>query len=435
MESTVVPLAERLRPRDFEEFIGQDHIVGNKGILTPYIRKKKIPSMILWGPPGSGKTTLARMLAQYIQGDFVAISAVFCGISDLKKIFDKAKHRKLEEVETMLFVDEIHRFNKAQQDSFLHVVETGIITLIGASTENPGFEINNALLSRMRVYPLYPLDDKSLIAIVKRSELLYKKPLPLEQGALSYILEHADGDGRKLLNYIELIYNAIDTISIHNNEKKKYNVQDITAILGEKILLYDKGGDNHYNLTSALHKSLRGSDCDAALYYLARMLDGGDDPRYIARRLLRFSYEDVGLADREAPLQALYAWQSYERLGSPEGEIALAYLVVYLALAPKSNSIYDGFRKAMIDAKKHGSLTPPKHILNAPTYFAKKLGYGKEYKYDHDEEDAFSGQDYFPTSMGRRKYYIPVERGFERDMKRRLEYFNALRKRKKNYKE
>ena len=381
--------------------------------------KGKLVSMILWGGPGCGKTTLARILAEKSDMLFEPLSAIFSGVGDLRKIFDKAIRARQMGQRTCLFVDEIHRFNKAQQDSFLPYVEDGTITLIGATTENPSFELNAALLSRCRVFVLNRLDGEACEKLLKRAEKIEDCPLPLDEDARASLVNLCDGDGRYLLNMVEALYDE--------GVVKKLTPAELTKIVQRRLPVYDKGQDSHYNLISALHKSLRGSDCDAALYWLARMLSGGEDPHYILRRLFRFAYEDIGLSDPNAPIQAKVAWDYYERLGSPEGEIALAHLVIYLASAPKSNAAYKAFKDSMRSAKEHGSHAPPKHILNAPTGLMKELGYGEGYEYDHDSKDGFSGQNYFPEKMGRQKYYHPNERGFEREILKRLAYWDKLR--------
>ncbi|MGI3210693.1 replication-associated recombination protein A [Roseovarius tibetensis] len=413
------PLADRLRPRTLSEVIGQDQVLGHDAPLGGMLATGQLTSLIFWGPPGVGKTTIARLLAGETDLHFVQISAIFTGVSDLRKVFDEAKHRRANGRGTLLFVDEIHRFNKAQQDAFLPHMEDGTILLVGATTENPSFELNAALLSRAQVLVLTRLERADLENLAQRAEDALGRALPLDASARAALLEMADGDGRALLNLIEQIA-AWQTDAPLDRAA-------LTARLTRRAAQYDKSGDAHYNLISALHKSVRGSDPDAALYWLARMLTGGEDPRYLARRITRMAIEDIGLADAEAQTVCLHAWEIYERLGSPEGELALAQAVTYLALAPKSNAGYVAYKSAMRAAKKTGSEPPPKHILNAPTDLMKAQGYGADYAYDHDAEDGFSGQNYFPDTMTRPVFYKPVERGFERDLKKRLDYFARLR--------
>ncbi|MGR3661265.1 MAG: replication-associated recombination protein A [Paracoccaceae bacterium] len=413
------PLADRLRPRALGEVIGQEQVLGPEAPLGIMLNSGSLSSLVLWGPPGVGKTTIARLLADETDLHFVQISAIFTGIADLKKVFEGAKIRRQNGKGTLLFVDEIHRFNKAQQDGFLPHMEDGTILLVGATTENPSFELNAALLSRAQVLVLERLDTDNLELLARRAEAEIDKPLPLTAQARVALLEMADGDGRALLNLIEQI-NAWKTDG-------ELDIDALTTRLMRRAAKYDKSGDEHYNLISALHKSVRGSDPDAALYWLARMLTGGEDPRYLARRVTRMAVEDIGLADPQAQSICLQAWETYERLGSPEGELAIAQAVTYLALAPKSNAGYAAYKSAMAAAKKTGSEPPPKHILNAPTNLMKEQGYGAGYSYDHDAEDGFSGQNYFPDNMPRGDYYQPVERGYERDLKKRLDYFVKLR--------
>lgn len=377
--------------------------------------------MILWGPPGTGKTTVARLLAGTTDLHFEPLSAVFSGVADLRRVFDAAKERRIAGQGTLLFVDEIHRFNRAQQDGFLPYVEDGTVILVGATTENPSFELNGALLSRCQVFVLNRLDHAALDTLLKRAEAELGQTLPLTDDARRTVCAMADGDGRYLLNLVEEI-NAIDG-------SKPMDVAALTERIQKRAPLYDKSQEAHYNLISALHKSLRGSDVDAALYWFARMLDGGEDPRYIARRLTRFAVEDVGLADPDALPQSIAAWEAYERIGSPEGELAIAQCVIYLATAPKSNAAYKAFGAAAGSAKSTGSLSPPKHILNAPTSLMKDLGYGDGYQYDHASDEGFSGQNYFPDDMAREEFYKPVDRGFERDIVKRLAYWKNLRSR------
>jgi len=413
------PLADRLRPRSLSEVIGQEQVIGPDAPLGMMLAAGSLSSLILWGPPGVGKTTIARLLADETDLAFVQISAIFTGIADLKKVFESAKIRRQNGKGTLLFVDEIHRFNKAQQDGFLPHMEDGTIVLVGATTENPSFELNSALLSRSQVLVLNRLALADLERLAQRAEKELDRALPLTGEAREAMLEMADGDGRALLNLIEQV--------MAWKGDKKLDVEALSTRLMRRAAIYDKSGDEHYNLISALHKSVRGSDPDAALYWMARMLTGGEDPRYLARRITRMAVEDIGLADPQAHAVCLHAWETYERLGSPEGELALAQAVTYLALAPKSNAAYVAFKAAMAAAKKTGSEPPPKHILNAPTSMMKDQGYGDGYAYDHDAKDGFSGQNYFPDSMKHGVYYQPVERGFERELKKRLDYFAKLR--------
>ncbi len=413
------PLADRLRPQKLSEVIGQTQVLGPEAPLTVMLSSGALSSLVFWGPPGVGKTTIARLLAHETDLHFVQISAIFTGVPDLKKVFEAAKIRRQNGQGTLLFVDEIHRFNKAQQDGFLPHMEDGTILLVGATTENPSFELNAAVLSRAQVLVLERLDLRDLERLAQRAEQELDKALPLDGRAREALLEMADGDGRALLNLIEQVM-AWDVAD-------KLDPDALSRRLMRRAAQYDKSGDAHYNLISALHKSVRGSDPDAALYWFARMLEGGEDPRFLARRITRMAVEDIGLADPQAQAVCLQSWETYERLGSPEGELALAQAVIYVALAPKSNAAYVAYKGARKAAKETGSHLPPKHILNAPTSMMKDQGYGAGYAYDHDAEDGFSGQDYFPEAMGRQTLYQPVERGFERDLLKRVAYFAKLR--------
>lgn len=416
------PLADRLRPRMREEVIGQGHVLSDDHMLRGILDGAPPVSMILWGPPGCGKTTLARIIAQRSGYELETISAVSSSVAELKTIFERARARRQDGRRTLVFVDEIHRFNRSQQDAFLPVVEDGTIILIGATTENPSFEVNSALLSRMQVVVLRRLDAQAMQQLLERAEQHEGRVLPLTPEAREMLIGMADGDGRALLNACELLFSY--------KGKKALDAAGLSGYLQKRAPLYDKGQESHYNLISALHKSLRGSDANAALYWFCRMLDGGEQPLYIARRLVRFAVEDIGLADPQALVQANAAKEAYEFLGSPEGELALAQAVLYLATAPKSNAAYKGYKAAMRDARQKGSLMPPMHILNAPTRMMKDLGYGKDYAYDHEEEEGFSGQNYFPEGLQRQDYYQPVERGFERDIIKRLEYWQKLREKR-----
>jgi len=417
------PLADRLRPRALAEVIGQDHLLGPGGTLTGMLARGTLSSLILWGPPGVGKTTIARLLAEAAGLAFQPLSAVFSGVADLKRAFDEARTRRKNGRGTLLFVDEIHRFNRAQQDGFLPVVEDGTVTLVGATTENPSFALNGALLSRCQVLVLKRLDDAALEALLARAEAAEDRTLPVTPDARAALRAMADGDGRYLLNMAEQLLavppggEALDPAAL-------------AALLARRAALYDKDREEHFNLISALHKSMRGSDPDAALYWFARMLTGGEDPRYIARRLTRFAAEDIGMADPRALPLAVAAWETYERLGSPEGELALAQLVVHLATAPKSNAVYAAFGAAMRAAKETGSLAPPQNILNAPTKLMRELGYGEGYEYDHDAEAGFSGANYWPDGMGRQRFYKPTDRGAEAAVAERLAQWDALRAKK-----
>jgi putative ATPase len=416
------PLADRLRPQKLLDVVGQDHLVGPDGVITRMLAAGRIPSIILWGPPGTGKTTIARLLAGETGLAFEQISAIFSGVADLKKVFEQARIRREQGRGTLLFVDEIHRFNKSQQDSFLPYVEDGTIILVGATTENPSFELNGALLSRAQVLVLNRLDNEAMQALIRRAEMFERRPLPADPAAREAMTGMADGDGRYFLNMLEEVFAAVP------EGGAPLDTETLSRTVQKRMPLYDKAADGHYNLVSALHKSVRGSDPDAALYYLARMLVAGEDPLFIVRRVVRMAVEDVGLADPEALHQALAAKETYDFLGSPEGELAIAQAVVYVASAPKSNAVYKAYKAATERAKQTGSLMPPKIILNAPTKLMKQQEYGTGYRYDHDQPDAFSGQNYFPDGMGRESYYDPVERGFEREVKRRLDDWAKLRK-------
>lgn len=417
------PLADKIRPQHLSEVIGQEHVLGPEAPLGAMLAAGSLSSIILWGPPGVGKTTIARLLASETDRAFVQISAIFTGVPELRKVFETAKLRFSQGKGTLLFVDEIHRFNKAQQDSFLPYMEDGTILLVGATTENPSFELNAAVLSRAQVLILERLSLASLERLAQRAEKALGRALPLKAPAREALLEMADGDGRALLNLIEQVMAWKIAAPL--------DTEALSARLMRRAAKYDKSGDEHYNLISALHKSVRGSDPDAALYWYARMLGGGEDPRFLARRLVRMAVEDIALADPQAQTVCLHAWETYERLGSPEGELALAQAVIYLALAPKSNAGYIAYKAARAAAKKTGSEPPPRHILNAPTRLMEEQGFGAGYQYDHDAEDGFSGQNYFPETMKRPIFYTPVERGFERELKKRVDWFAKLRDKRK----
>ncbi|MFL5036900.1 MAG: replication-associated recombination protein A [Microvirga sp.] len=415
------PLADRLRPTKLEEVVGQDHLVGPDGALTRLLRSGSLGSLIFWGPPGSGKTTVARLLANETDLHFEQISAIFSGVADLRKVFEAARGRRATGQGTLLLVDEIHRFNRTQLDAFLPVTEDGTVTLIGATTENPSFELNAALLSRARVMIFKALDEAALKKLIDRAEAVLRKPLPLTPEARASLVRMSDGDGRAALSLAEEVWRAA-------GEGEVFDAETLQDIVQRRAPIYDKAQEGHYNLISALHKTIRGSDPDAALYYLARMLDAGEDPLYIARRLVRAASEDIGMADPQALAVANAAKDAFDFLGSPEGELALAQATIYLATAPKSNAAYAAYGAARRVAKEHGSLMPPKTILNAPTKLMKTIGYGSGYAYDHDAPEAFSGQDYWPEALGRQRFYAPSERGFEREVRKRLEWWAKLRR-------
>ena len=418
------PLPDRLRPKTLADVVGQDHLLGLEAPLGRMLAAKRIPSMVLWGPPGCGKTTIAKLLAQDTNLFFQPLSAVFSGVADLRKAFDAAAQRRHKGQATLLFVDEIHRFNRSQQDGFLPFVEDGTVILVGATTENPSFELNAALLSRCQVFVLRRLVDAALELLLVRAEAAAGYKLPLTESARAALRAMADGDGRHMLTL------ADDVFSLSPLPTKPLDTADLPGVVQRRAPVYDKDREEHYNLISAVHKSLRGSDPDAALYWVSRMMDAGEDPTYILRRLTRFAVEDIGMADPQALQTAIATWETYDRLGSPEGDLAIAMLVIYLGTAPKSNATYEAHKTALQTARETGSLMPPKHILNAPTRLMKDIGYGKGYAYDHATEDAFSGQHYFPDNMPRREFYQPPERGFEREIKKRLEYWSKLRSQK-----
>ena len=422
-ETAPRPLADRLRPAKLAEVVGQPHLVGEEGTLTRMLSSGRVGSMVFWGPPGTGKTTVARLLANVTDLHFEQISAVFSGVADLKKVFDAARARRETGEGTLLFVDEIHRFNRAQQDSFLPVMEDGTVTLVGATTENPSFELNAALLSRASVLVFKPLDGDAIGHLLGRAEKDENRPLPLNEEARGVLMRMADGDGRSALSLCEEVWRSA-------KDGETFDAERLQDVLQRRAPIYDKSQDGHYNLISALHKSIRGSDPQAALYYLCRMIDAGEDPMFLARRLIRMASEDIGLADPQALVIANAARDAYHMLGTPEGELALAQAAVYLASAPKSNALYTAYKAAMKSAKEGGSLPPPKHILNAPTQLMKDEGYGAGYAYDHDQADRFSGQDYFPEQLQRRDFYQPTDQGFEDEIGKRLKAWADLRAKK-----
>lgn len=422
IKNKTMPLAEALRPQKLAEVVGQKHLLSENGALFKMVNGGYLSSFILWGPAGCGKTTVAKIIAAESSASFEQISAVFSGVAELKKIFNQAEINKEQGKQTVLFVDEIHRFNKAQQDAFLPVIENGTIILIGATTENPSFELNSALLSRCQVFVLNALSEDDLKEIIIRAEDFYKQKLPIDSESYDLIYNMAGGDGRFLLNIVEAIFKQ--------NPSKELTKDNLQKIITARAPVYDKKADGHYNLISALHKSIRGSDADAAMYWLARMLNAGEDPHYILRRLNRFAFEDIGLAEPEALDHAVAAWQAFERIGMPEGELVIAQLVVYLAICPKSNSVYKAYPLAKKKALQTANLMPPKHILNAPTKLMKDMGYSDGYVYDHDTLEGLSGQNYFPDETKREKFFFPIERGFEREIVKRINYFEKIRSKK-----
>ncbi|MCR4917348.1 MAG: replication-associated recombination protein A [Alphaproteobacteria bacterium] len=427
MQNTTRPLADLMRPNTIDDIVGQTSLLGENGIVRRMVDNNKLSNLLLWGPPGCGKTTIARALANSVDMDFVPLSAVFSGTADIKKTMEVARTNAALGRNTLLFIDEIHRFNKTQQDTLLPYLEDGTVVFIGATTENPSFNLNNALLSRCHVGVLEPLNTADLLILIDRAEKFLDKKIPLDNDAKKHLAEISDGDARFLLNTIEYLVSA--------KFKKNLTALELDSVVQKRAPMSDKSGDEHYNLISAVHKSLRASDTDAALYWVARMMTAGQDPIYLFRRLTRFAMEDIGLADPNAMQLALSAWQVYERMGSPEGDLALTELVIYLGTAPKSISNYKAQAAAYAAARENGNLMPPKNILNAPTKMMKNLGYGAGYVYDPETKSGCSGQNCFPESMGRRKFYTPVERGFEREIKKRLEYWDNLRKNNKNTQE
>lgn len=421
------PLAERIRPQSLQDVVGQDHLLGEGGILTQMINASQIMSCILWGPPGTGKTTIARLLAKGSELHFEPLSAVFSGVADLKKVFEKSRQRRQMGQKTLLFIDEIHRFNKTQQDSFLPYVEDGTVILVGATTENPSFELNAALLSRCQILNIHHLSESDLHQICNRAEKALERKLPLDNQAKSALIDMAQGDGRYFVNMMELIFNLTD-------DDKELSVAELENLVQRRKPLYDKSSDGHFNLISAFHKSLRASDVDAAVYYMGRMVDAGEDVKYIFRRMAAFASEDVGMADPNCMVQVMTAWQSFERLGLAEGILPLTQAVIYCATAPKSNSVYTAYKKAMPIVKATGHISPPMRMLNAPTKLMQEQGYKKDYKYDHDYAHGFSGQNCFPDELGRQQFYNPNDRGYEKEIAKRLEFWRKLRLNKKDIK-